>query len=604
MSYKAISDYGIIGNMLSAALIGKDGSIDWCCLPRFDSTSVFAAILDDEKGGQFAIKPQLSFESHQGYVPDTNVLRTTFKTEAGIVTVTDFMPCYPDSRGRPVKLYEIHRLVDCTQGQVALEALFEPKLDYARAATMMFTSKYGVIVQAEAEQLALSASTHFTIHKGRAMSRFTLRQGEKAEFVLRYGANKSLPPIIYNSAGKLDKTATYWRRQAEGCVFSGPWREAIVRSYLTLHLMVYSPTGAIIAAPTASLPEEIGGERNWDYRYAWLRDASLTLSAFSYLGHKDEAIDFMRWLLNMCGECGPKAQILYNIESKDPPDEKILDHFRGYRDSRPVRIGNEAYRQRQLDVFGEVLEAAYNFLKIGGYIGRKDWGLLESFVNAACLLWQQPDSGIWEVRGGPFHFVHSKLMCWVAIDRGIKIAKELGHKENLEQWQKTAQDIQNDILTRGWNSNQRAFTQHYNTQTLDASNLLMPLFSFLPVSDERVRSTIERTIEELDYNGLLRRYKTDETDDGLSGSEGAFLWCSFWLVRNLLRLGKWDEATALYQRLLGYSNHLGLFSEMVEPTSGEVLGNFPQALTHLAVIITGMELTEATRNKSTGGGEA
>ncbi len=603
MAYKPISDYGIIGNMLSAALVSIDGSIDWCCLPRFDSPSVFAAILDDEKGGRFQIVPPVPFESHQSYVSDTNVLQTTFRTKGGTATVTDFMPCYPNSQGRPVRLPELHRRVECSQGEVALQAVFEPKLDYARADTLMSTSKYGVTAKDGTEILTLSSSIPLTIHEVQAVSHFTLKQGEKAEFVLRYGGKKPLPPAIYNSAGKLEKTIAYWQRQAEGCICSSPWRKAIVRSYLTLHLLVYSPTGAIIAAPTTSLPEEIGGERNWDYRYAWLRDASLTINAFAQLGHGEEARGFMKWLLKVCDKCGTKTQILYDIDFKDPLDEQLLDHLKGYRDSRPVRVGNAAYRQRQLDVFGEVLEAAHNYLNIGGRITRRAWQLLESFANAACELWQLPDSGIWEVRGGPYHFVHSKLMCWVAVDRGIKIAEKLGHRKNLGRWRKTARDIRRDILNRGWNSKRQAFTQHYDTQALDASNLLMPLFGFLPVSDKRIMSTIERTAAELDYNGLLRRYIPDETDDGLSGSEGAFLWCSFWLIRNLLRLGRLEEATTLYQKVLGYSNHLSLFSEMADPITGEALGNFPQALTHLAVIITGLELTQAIQGKNTAGGK-
>lgn len=601
-SYKPISAYGIIGNMFSAALVGIDGSIDWCCLPRFDSPSVFAAILDDENGGKFQIRPRVPFESHQSYIPDTNVLQTSFQTETGTVTITDFMPCYPTSKGRPVKLHEIHRLVDCTRGEVALEALFEPKLDYARADTLMSASKYGVSVRGGTETLALSSSMPFTTHRDRAISQFTLKQEEKAGFILSYGSDKPLIPVIYNSAAKLEKTADYWRRQAKGCVFSGPWQEAVVRSYMVLHLLVYSPTGAVVAAPTTSLPEEIGGERNWDYRYAWLRDASLTVNAFTYLGHEEEARGFMKWLLSVCGKCGPKAQILYDIDLRDPLDEQILDHLDGYRHSRPVRIGNGAYRQRQLDVFGEMLEAAYSYLNIGGRITRGTWALLGSFVNAAYELWPEPDSGIWEVRGGPYHFVHSKLMCWVALDRGVKIAEKLGYRKHVKRWRAMCDQIRDSILSRGWNPRRRAFTQHYDTLALDASSLLIPLFGFLPVSDERIKSTIERTVEELSYNGLLRRYKTDETDDGLSGSEGAFLWCSFWLVRNLLRLGRLDDAIELYEKLLSYGNHLGLFSEMVDPTSGEALGNFPQALTHLAVIITGIELTQAMQEKHTGGG--
>ena len=600
MGYKPISDYGIIGNMLSAALVGIDGSIDWCCLPRFDSPSVFAAILDNDKGGRFHIKPETPFQSHQAYLPNTNVLQTAFQTERGTVTVIDFMPCYQTSRLRLRQFQEIHRIVECTEGQVALEVVFEPRLDYDRGDTLMSISKYGVTARAGAEILALSSPIPFAIHEDRAMGHFTIQQGQRTEFILRYGSECPRLPSIYNSAGKLERTAAYWQQKAEGCVFSGPWREAVVRSYLALHLLIYSPTGAIIAAPTTSLPEQIGGERNWDYRFTWLRDASLTLNAFFQLGHMEEATGFMNWLKTVCDRCGAKAQILYDMDFEDPLNEQALNHLKGYRDSRPVRIGNDAYQQRQLDVFGEVLEAANNYLNIGGCITRRTWGIWESFVNAACELWQQPDSGIWEIRSGPYHFVHSKLMCWVAVDSGIKIAEKLGHRKNVVRWRKTAQDIREDILTRGWNPQQQAFTQHYHTPALDASNLLMPLFDFLPVSDERISSTIERTVEELGWHGLLRRYRTDETDDGLSGSEGAFLMCSFWLVRNLIRLDRLEDAEALYQRLLGYSNHLGLFSEMADPTSGEALGNFPQALTHLAVIITGLELTRAIEERKTG----
>ena len=599
MGYKPISDYGIIGNMLSAALVGTDGSIDWCCLPRFDSSSVFAAILDDEKGGRFHIKPQGPYESYQAYLPHTNILQTTFKTEAGTATVVDFMPCYRTSRRRLTQFHEIHRRVDCTGGQVALEVVFEPRLNYARTSTLLSTSKYGVTASGGSETLALSSMIPFTVRGGRAVGQFTLQPGQRAEFILRYGSDQPLAPGVYGSAGKLERTHDYWQQLAEACTCSSPWREEILRSYLVLHLLVYAPTGAIIAAPTTSLPEQIGGERNWDYRFTWLRDASLTLNAFSHLGHKEEAIGFMKWLVTVCGKCGPKAQILYDMDFEDPLGEQELEHLRGYRDSLPVRIGNDAYRQLQLDVFGEVLDAAHNYIDIGGRITRRTWGLLESFANAACENWRLPDSGIWEVRSGPYHFVHSKLMCWVAVDRGIKIAERLGYRKDLGRWQKTAREIRDDILARGWNPERGAFTQHYDTPALDASNLLMPLFGFLPISDERVASTIERTIEELGWNGLLRRYKTDETDDGLRGAEGAFLWCSFWLVRNRLRQGKLEDATALYERLLGYGNHLSLFSEMVVPDSGEALGNFPQALTHLAVIITGLELTRAIEEKKT-----
>ena len=590
MAYKGIGEYGLIGNSYTAALVSNDGSIDWCCLPRFDSPSTFAAILDDEKGGKFHIKPRTSFESQQFYLPDTNILQTTFRTDTGTVTVIDFMPCYRTSRRKLTKFDEIHRLVDCPIGQVPLEVVFEPRLDYARDNAQIEIYKYGVTARGRSDRLALSSTTPFTSDGGKAIGSFTLKKGESAQFILRYDTDQPKSPGIYGSRRKLERTTAYWKEKAEGCVFSGPLREMMVRSYLTLHLMVYAPTGAIIAAPTTSLPEEIGGERNWDYRYAWLRDASLTLNALFYLGHIEEALGFFNWLVTLCAKCGAKTQTLYDIDYEHPIQEQILDHLKGYRNSPPVRIGNAAYDQLQLDVFGEVLEAAYNYLDMGGYISRRTWESLESFVDAACESWQLPDNGIWEIRGGPYHFTHSKLMCWVAVDRGIKIAEELGFGENIKRWQDVAKDIRADILARGWNPEKRAFTQHYDTTALDASNLLMPLYGFLPVTDERISSTIERTIEELGHNGLLRRYRTDKTDDGLSGSEGEFLWCSFWLVRNLLRMGKLEDATALYQRLLGYSNHLGLFPEMVDSVSGEARGNFPQALTHLAVITTGIEL--------------
>jgi GH15 family glucan-1,4-alpha-glucosidase len=603
MAYKGIGEYGLIGNSYTAALVSNDGSIDWCCLPRFDSPSTFAAILDDEKGGKFHIKPRTSFESQQSYLPDTNILQTTFRTDTGTVTVIDFMPCYRTSRHKLTKFDEIHRLVDCTVGQVPLEVVFEPRLDYARDNALIETYKNGVTARGRSDKLALSSTIPFTSDGGKAIGSFTLKQGESAQFILRYDSDQPKSPGIYGSRRKLERTTAYWKEKAEGCVFSGPLREMMVRSYLTLHLMVYAPTGAIIAAPTTSLPEEIGGERNWDYRYAWLRDASLTLNALFYLGHIEEALGFFNWLVTLCAKCGAKAQTLYDIDYEHPVQEQILDHLKGYRNSKPVRIGNAAYAQLQLDVFGEVLEAAYNYLDMGGYISRRTWESLESFVDAACESWQLPDNGIWEIRGGPYHFTHSKLMCWVAVDRGIKIAEELGFGENIKRWQDVAKDIRADILARGWNPEKRAFTQHYDTTALDASNLLMPLYGFLPITDERISSTIERTIEELGHNGLLRRYRTDKTDDGLSGSEGEFLWCSFWLVRNLLRMGKLEDATALYQKLLGYGNHLGLFPEMVDSVSGEARGNFPQALTHLAVITTGIELireSEVTKRDAKG----
>ncbi|MDZ4230428.1 MAG: glycoside hydrolase family 15 protein [Dehalococcoidales bacterium] len=590
--YRAISDYGLIGNKLSAALVSTQGSIDWYCPLRFDLPSVFAAILDETGGGKFRISPLLSFESRQVYLPNTNILRTSFQTETGQVILTDFMPCYRGSDGRLMQINQVHRLVECSDGKVELEALFEPRPDYGREYPALVLRKYGVLVQNNPEPFALSSNVEFRLQGDAASSHFTLNKGEKAEFVLHSGEPQ--PAALYNLTDRLKKTRSYWEYEARGGTFYGLWRETILRSYLTLHLLIYQPAGAIIAAPTTSLPEEISGERNWDYRYAWLRDASLTLSAFSLMGHKDEAAGFMNWLSKVCSVRGPAGQTLHGIDFNTPPDEQTLDHLSGYRNSRPVRLGNAAYLQRQLDVFGEVLEAAYNYLSIRGYISRGTWQLLEAYVDSACRLWREPDSGIWEVRSAPSHFIHSKLMCWVALDRGIKIGEILGYRENLERWGETAGQIREDILSRGWNSWRGAFTQHYDTEALDASVLLIPLYGFLPASDERMVSTIARIREELGWNGLLRRYDQAKVNDGLKGDEGAFLACSIWLVRDLIRLNKLDEAVRLYERILKCANHLGLFSEMVNPDTGEAMGNFPQALTHLNIIIAGLELNQAT----------
>jgi len=597
MTYKPISDYGVIGNMVTAALVSRDGSIDWCCLPRFSSPSVFGSILDDDKGGFFRISPAEMLESQQEYVPDTNILQTTFRTRTGAATLTDFMPCYTQRNGRLTTPVQLHRMLRCDEGSVAFEALFQPRLNYGRGATSVTIATHGVTAKNDGGGLALSSKEEFRLDGPTAVSRFTLQTGQTTDFVLLHGAHAPMQTSSYHPSGGLEKTRTYWQELAADCTCGAHWRDAIVRSYLALHLLVYHPTGAMIAAATTSLPEEIGGERNWDYRFSWLRDASVTLDAFTRLGHKDEAIGYMRWLLAVCAERGPAGQILFGIEPSDDLNEHILDHLNGYRDSRPVRVGNGAYRQRQLDVFGEVLEAAYNFTRIGGYVSQSTWNLLEDYVNAADTLWRMPDNGIWEVRGGPFHFVHSKMMCWVALDRGIRIATEMGYaSDHLERWQQTAIDIREDILTKGWNEQLRSFTQHYDTTALDSSLLLMPLLGFLPAGDDRMRATIERVVDDLSVDGLLRRYRTEETDDGLAGSEGAFLWCSYWLVLNLIRLNRVEEARSLYERLLSYRNHVGIYSEMVDGATGEALGNTPQALSHLGVIVAGLELADALRD--------
>lgn len=597
MPYKRINDYGIIGGTHSAALVATDGSIDWACFPRFDSPSVFAAILDDQVGGRFRLAPAGHYQSDQSYLGDTNILVTRFVTDSGVTEVTDFMPCYERANGHIVAFHEIHRVARCLEGRVEMEIFFQPRFDYARLTPEIEGHPAGVSATGNGEYLALASPWPLAVEGDTARDRASLAAGQEAWFVLRYGQKAPLPVHLYKGKDKLARTASWWQKLAQLCVCQGPWREMVVRSYLALHLLEYSPTGAMVAAPTTSLPEEIGGVRNWDYRYAWLRDASFTLDALLGLGHTDEAARFMRWLTEVCVPCGIESRIMFGIDVGANLREVELDHLEGYKGSRPVRTGNAAQHQLQLDVFGEIINTAYIWAREGGRISRRVWRLLELFADAACQNWRLPDQGIWEVRAGPYHFVYSKLMCWVALDRATKLARLLGLRPQ-PRWQQCAEEVREDILSQGWSPGKQSFVQHYDTDALDASNLLMPIFGFLPANDHRMMATIERTMEELDFGGFLRRYDTDEANDGLSGSEGAFNICTFWLIRCLAKMGRLKEARERFERVLSYANHLGLFSEMTDPTTGDMLGNFPQAFTHRAVILTALELEGQIREFS------
>ncbi|MBN1855892.1 MAG: glycoside hydrolase family 15 protein [Dehalococcoidia bacterium] len=597
MPYAPISDYAVIGNMLTTAHVGLNGSIDWCCMPRFDSPSIFAALLDDVHGGRFQIQPTANYRRAQRYLPNTNVVVTEFTTAQGKVELTDFMPAFLNERGKRSSSNEIHRIVRCVEGHARIEVLFEPKLRYAEVPTQLHTTRNGVVAWCEDETVTLSSTVMLRIKNGAATTQLDLREGEEATFVLRYGTKRVPAARRLHSAEKLATTASFWKAHAEACSVKGKYKESIVRSYLALHLLVYAPTGALVAAPTTSLPEHIGGARNWDYRYTWLRDASLTLFAFAKLGHLEETHPFMSWLLNICGTCGSDTRVLYRIDSSSPPAERSLSQFEGYRQSQPVRVGNAAHLQVQLDVYGEVLEAAHAYLRAGGYTSQSTWRTLRRFVEAASHMWMNVDNGIWEVRGSQQHFTHSKLMCWVALDRGMRIARHLGYVRIANRWRKTADTIKNSILDEAWNPDINAFTQYYGSATLDASTLLMSLSGLLPATDSRMSSTIRRIEEDLMVEGYVRRYKPEQTDDGLDDSEGAFLWCSFWMARNLLRLGRYKDAQDLYERILSCANHVGLLAEMVDPANGEALGNMPQALSHLGVIVTGIEIENAHSNQ-------
>jgi GH15 family glucan-1,4-alpha-glucosidase len=597
MTYRPISDYGVIGDMHSAALVSRGGSIDWLCFPRFDAPSVFAAILDHERGGRFAIQPQGEHRVSQDYLPDTNVLVTSFHADGGRATLTDFMPMSDDVAASP---HEVIRIVRCESGRMTLECLFQPRLDYGRSATDLAPAPKGVVARNGSSCLSLSSTVPFEVSDGAARVIFTLQAGESIGFVLGWQEDGPRPLGDYDIYGKLGSTEAYWRTVASDWHYQGRWSDAVKRSGLALHQLLYAPTGAICAAVTTSLPEQIGDHRNWDYRFCWLRDAAFTLDVFHRLGHTVDTSPFLGWLGSFPLDSLEEVQTLYGIGCETEVQEYVVDHLEGYRGSRPVRIGNAAARQLQLDIYGEILLSLASFYRAGGYIDDGLWSLIERLVEAAVDNWRLPDHGIWEVRGERRHFVYSKLMCWVAVDRGIRLAKALRKPVDIGRWQEARKAIREDILTRGWNERVGAFTQAYGSDALDASVLFMPLVGFIPGQDPHMESTILRIQRDLSVNGLVRRYLPSQADDGLGTDEGTFTMCTFWLVGCLVKLGRLDEAQALFERVISLSNHVGLFSEMMDPESGEFLGNYPQAFTHIALIHTARHLDSALRRAELG----
>ena len=593
MTYKPISDYGLIGDTHSAALVGLDGSIDWACFPRFDSPSVFAALLDDKNGGRFCISPTAPFESRQEYLGYTNILVTAFTTDTGQVTVTDFMPLAESTRPG-VPPHEIHRVVRCIEGRMELSCLFQPRFDYARGPLPRIEqTPDGIIARGVTESMALSSPLALTPYEGFAEGSGTLEQGQEVSLVLSYGARRCIPVRRLAIPEKLKRTRAYWEAMVHDLPYHGQWKEEVVRSFLVLHLMVYGPTGAIVAAPTTSLPEVIGGERNWDYRYTWLRDASFTLGILYRLGDNREASGFVRWLVGNIQRNRGRTHILYGIDERSDLTEQTLDHLEGYMGSRPVRIGNGAWDHLQMDVFGSVLLSLSTYQRYGGYISPELWKLVEELTEVVAKSWQRKDRSIWEVRGQPQHFVYSKVMCWVALDRAIQIGEATGYQRKAHRWQQLADAIKTEVLKEGWSDRQQSFVQSYGSEALDASNLIIPMVGFLPPDDLRVHSTIKRTIQELGQGCLIQRYDVTQTDDGLQGGEGAFTMLSFWLIGALLTSGQLQKARDAFQELLGYANHLGLYSEMLDPTSKAFLGNFPQAFSHVGLLHTARNLSLA-----------
>src|SRR2546426_268056 len=508
VDYKPISDYGVIGDMHTAALVGLDGSIDWYCAPRFDSPSVFAAILDARKGGRFQLSPVESFTTKQSYEGDSNVLTTVFETKRGKIKLTDFMPCFME-QGELKGFDELHRIVDCSEGEVELRITFQPRLDYARGETILQETKEGYMAKCEAHQVNLASSVKLQLpDKDTLTTEFGLSKGKRAIFIIKWGKSSSTSVAKYDTGRKLTRTLSYWKRWVGHVKYQGPYRAQVVRSCLVLKLLQYAPTGAMVAAVTTSLPESIGALRNWDYRYSWIRDNALSVWALSEAGATREALDYTRWMIN------------------------VRRHSK-----------------------------------------------------------EKSDSGIWEMRQAR-PFVESKMWCYVALDRAIKIARELGYDDDWHRWDPVKKKIKTEILSNGWSNKKKAFTMVLGGDELDAANLLMPLVGFLPAKDAKMTSTIQHIREELSKGDLIYRYNVD---DGQMGKEGAFTVCSFWMVDCLTRLGKLGEAEGLLNQLLKRGNHLGLYSEEIDPVTGDALGNFPQAYTHMGLITASVRLEEARR---------
>jgi len=608
--FPPIADYGFLSDCHTGALVASDGSIEWMCLPHFDSPSVFGAMLD-RGAGSWRVGPYgIYVPAGRRYIPGTNVIETTWMTPQGWLRVIDALTIGPwhdnkhgSSHTRPPTDYDadhlVVRMIECIQGQVQVEIVAEPMLDYGATPaswTVVQTGENGVCAMDATDDVTafrMFSDIRMGIEGNRIHGRHTMGEGEKRFCALSWTEGLAGPHTVEQAEAHLERTSHFWRSWlAEGTYPDHPWRFHLQRSALVLKGLTFMPTGALVAAATTSLPETPGGERNWDYRYCWMRDATFTLWGLHALGLNWEADDFVQYVADMERNEDGSLQIMYGIKGAKDLKESVLEHLKGYEGARPVRIGNGAYSQRQNDVFGAVLDSVYLHSKKRDHIPERLWPVLRDQVECAARVWREPDQGIWEARGEPRHYVSSKLMCWVAMDRGARLAERRGEPAQARQWQELANVIREDILERGVDQ-RGVFRQHYDTDELDASSLLVPLVRFLPADDERVRATVRAIGDELTEGGLVLRYRTEATDDGLHGEEGTFLICSFWLVSALAEIGEHREAEHLCERLLSYASPLELYAEELEASSGRHLGNYPQAFTHLALINAVTHVIEA-----------
>ncbi|HEX5302179.1 MAG TPA: glycoside hydrolase family 15 protein [Streptosporangiaceae bacterium] len=600
--YPNISDHGLIGDLQTAALVTTDGVLDWFCCPRFDSPSVFASLLDAERGGFYRIAPDRDdYVTRQLYLPDTAILITRFMTPDGVGEVHDFMPV---TGSTATDRHRLVRNIRVVRGVMRFAIEIQPRFDYARKPHKLDITEHGAIFASDGMELTLHGIVPEGIsmkdtgvtpeHAGEGLRwARTLREGESGGIVLESmgGTPRRVTP---EEAQQLaDETAQFWRGWLNRSSYIGRWREMVGRSAITLKLMTYAPTGAPVAAPTMGLPEQAGGERNWDYRYTWVRDGSFSIYALLGLGYVEEAAAFGAWLRErvqeQAGQDSGPLKIMYRVDGTSDLGEESLDHFEGWRGSRPVRVGNGAADQLQLDIYGEAMDAVYLADASGIQAGHQGWAALAGIMDWLCEHWDQPDEGIWETRGGRKNFTYGRFQAWVALDRAIRMAQRRGRPANLARWAEVRDQVYHQIMGRGWNPKVGAFTQHYDTEVLDSSLLMMPLQGFIAPHDPMWLSTLKAMDRELVSDSLVYRYNPAASPDGLAGDEGTFSLCTFWYVDALARSGRLEEARLVFEKMHTYANHLGLFSEEIDSTGGQ-LGNFPQAFSHLSLISAAVNL--------------
>jgi GH15 family glucan-1,4-alpha-glucosidase len=574
-----LEDYALVGDMQSAALVGRNGAVDWLCLPRFDSPSCCAALLGDKDHGRWLLAPTGdAHTSSRRYKPGTLVLETDLETAEGVVRLTDFMPRRAGGAPRLI------RIVEGLKGEVPMRMELDLRPDYASIVPWLEPAPDGVTATAGPDGFRLTTALPLQMENGTIRADFVAREGARERIVLSWHLSYEEAPPVEDADSALARTEAWWREWTERCNYEGPYRDAVLTSLIVLKAMTFETTGAVIAAPTTSLPEEIGGERNWDYRYCWLRDSVLALEALLSAGYTEEALAFRDYLLRV-GTGDPTAiQIMYGIGGERRLTEFELDALPGYEGSRPVRIGNAASEQFQLDVYGEVVGVGFLGATALGRIEEEMWPRWVKIVEHVESIWREPDDGIWETRGPRQHFTHSKVMAWVVFDRAIRLTEQFGLEAPLERWKEARDEIHQEVCNQGFDSSRQTFTQYYGSKELDAAVLNIPLVGFLPATDPRVTGTIDAISRELGRDGFVSRYSTAETDDGLAGDEGQFLACSFWLVSALALNGRTEDARALFERLLALANDLGLLAEEYDVKGQRQVGNFPQAFSHLALI--------------------